>query len=462
MLRKKLIKSVVLITLMVVGISSFALGEEQTPYFQWLRETSKPYVGTQLKVINLEQPYSKGIDTFIPEFEKLTGMKVSQETMGQVAVTNKITTELAARTGFYDLLWVEGATVPQYAAAGWIEPIDSYISSPTTLSVNLGDFIQSVLNALRYPPPKGKLYSLPFFAATVIMYYRKDIFDRYGVAAPDTIEEMVEVCKKVHTKDMPAIALRGKPHRAMNIWHWSYFLYGLGGNYFRDFPDDMYPTLDSPAAIKATDIYGQLLRNYSIPGAQSATYDDVVIAMQQGRVAMVTEGAPLGARILDPEKSKVMGKVGFRQVPRGPAGRFPPFTAQGLAIARDSKNKEAAYLFLQWATSREILLKIALSTRHVSVTRNSVWQDPDFIKKYDYNWGAGSYVEEFQRAIQLGPWWYRPPFPEWPEVGDLVGIRISEATSGIKTPEQAMKDAQSDVLKIIQEANYLEKGGVYK
>jgi ABC-type glycerol-3-phosphate transport system substrate-binding protein len=58
----------------------------------------KQFSGTELRILNLEQPYSQGLAKLFPEFEKETGIKVSQETMAQLAVIQKIAVELASGT----------------------------------------------------------------------------------------------------------------------------------------------------------------------------------------------------------------------------------------------------------------------------------------------------------------------------------------------------------------------------
>jgi len=415
----------------------------------------KQFSGTELRILNLEQPYSQGLAKLFPDFERETGIKVSQETLAQLAVIQKIAVELASGTGAYDLVFAEGSSLPQYTKGGWIQSIDEYLQSPKLTDpkvLDVGDFIKSTLDAMKV---EGKQYGLPFFAATVMMYYRKDVFEQHGIKrAPDNYDELVNILKQVHSKDMPGIALRGQPGAVMNVWHWSMFLYGYGGKYFKDYPKDLHPVLDSPEAVRATDVYAQIMQSYSIPGAASATYDDVVTAMQQGNVAIALEGAPLGGRILDPAKSKVIGKLGFGLVPGGPAGRFPPFTAQGFAIPAASKNREAAYLFLQWATSRDVLLKVALSSPHVAVTRNKVWEAAEFLKKYNFDFGAGSYIKAFQDTLKVAPFWYRPAIPEFNKVGDRLGIAVQEAIVKKKAAAQAMMDANADIDRMMKEAGY--------
>jgi ABC-type glycerol-3-phosphate transport system substrate-binding protein len=417
----------------------------------------KEFSGSKITVLNMQQSYSRGLEAQLPEFEKLTGIKVEQETMSQQNVVQKINVELVSHSSTYDLVFTESDRIPQYVEAGWIENISPYLNKKKLTDnsyLDKKDFIKSTLDAFKY---NGQYYGLPYMAATVIMYYRKDIFEKYGISGPpNTFDALLQVAKKINTPEVRAIALRGQSGAVMNVWHWSMFLYGMGGRIFKDYPKDFTPVLNSPKAEKALQIYCKLMQNYSIPGAASATFDDVVLAMQQGKVAIAIEGAPLGGRILDPTQSKVRGKLGFALVPKGTGGRYPAFTAQGFVIPKGSKNKGAAYLFLQWATSKNVLKAIAIKGTHVAVTRKSLWSDPDFIKKYNFDFGAGSYLQAFQKSLEIAPTWYRPTFEKWTEVGDRIGLAVSEAIVKKKTPKEALAEANRDITQIVKRAGKIK------
>ena len=118
-------------------------------------------------------------------------------------------------------------------------------------------------------------------------------------------------------------------------------------------------------------MWGDMVANFSPPGAVNFKHSGVVVSIQQGNTAIVIEGAPLGGRINDPKKSKVRGKLGYRVVPKGPGGRHPAFAGHGIGIASTSKKVEPAWLFMQWALSKEVTLDIALNSNHSAVSRNS-------------------------------------------------------------------------------------------
>jgi ABC-type glycerol-3-phosphate transport system substrate-binding protein len=444
--------SVFMSALFVAVLIFSSLTTARQKKFNW-----KEFSGSKITVLNMQQSYSKGLEAQLPEFEKLTGIKVEQETMGQQNVVQKINVEMAAHSNTYDLVFAESDRLPQYVESGWLEDISRYFNNKRLTDgsfLDKKDFIKSTLDAFKYD---GKYYGLPYMAATVIMYYRKDIFDKYGISGPpDTFDDLLQAAKKINTPEVPAIALRGQPGAVMNVWHWSMFLYGMGGRIFKDYPQNFTPVLNSPKAEKALQVYCKLMQDYSSPGAASANFDDIVLAMQQGKVAIAIEGAPLGGRILDPAQSKVRGKLGFALIPKGPGGRYPAFTAQGFVIPKGSKNKGAAYLFLQWATSKNVLKNIAIKGTHVAVTRKSLWSDPDFIKKYNFDFGAGSYLQAFQKSLEIAPTWYRPTFEKWTEVGDRIGLAVSEAIVKKKTPKEALAEANRDITQIVKRAGKIK------
>ena len=416
----------------------------------------KAYSGTEINVLGFNITYIEGLEPLLSEFEAKTGIKVNFDLFNEEIAHQKVRAELASKSGAYDVIWVQANWSIPYAESGWLYPLENLISNdkitfPEVLQMD--DIIPSLLDLMKYD---GKLYGLPFFAATIMTYYRADILDKYGIdpSQLDTIEGFVDAVKTVHDPEgVAGIAMRGHPGESS--WHSTVFLQGLGGDYLRDVKaGDYYPTLDSAAAIESTKIYADLLANYSISGAVNAKYDQVVLAMQQGNVAIAMEGAPLGGRILDPNESRVIGKVGFRVVPGGPGGTHPAFTGHGFSINNASRKKEAAWLFLQWSNSFDTTKKIALTSNHIAVHRNSLWEDPDFRAKWNLP-GEGDFLGTFQKSLALGDPDYRPRINGWSEVNSLYGSALQKVMIGEKSAEEAMAETQKEAVNILTRLGYI-------
>lgn len=416
----------------------------------------KPYEGTSLNFLYLATAFTNGLKELEPEFEELTGISVEFELLDEEGSVRKTQLELASGAGNYDVVGIQSGNIPLYAENGWVTPVETFwgtdVSDPEKLDHD--DLIASTMNAMAWD---GVQQCLPFFAATIIMYYQIDIFEAAGIESPPTTyDELLEIAPLLHTDEIPLIALRGNPPAAHgNIWHFNSFFHGEGAKFFVDFPNDLTPTVNSPEAIRALTNFVALKNNYGPEGVAAYQYPDVTRAMQQGTVVMVMEGAPLAGRILDPEESKVSGNLGFAVVPGGAAGPKPSFAAHGICVTADSAHQEAAYTFLEWALSFDTMKKISLALPQIAVTRDSLWEDPEFIAKYDYDFGAGSFLKAFQDSLAAAPADYYPAFAGWPLMGDILGQAVQEAEIGARTPEDALNNANQLITEMLQDEGYL-------
>lgn len=449
--------AVALVLLVVTG-ALFAGGGKESPSEQAASEDPwRAYEGTELNVLGFNITYIDGLQPLVSDFEERTGITVNFDLYNEEVAHQNVRTELASGSGTYDIVWVQANWSIPYAESGWLHPLSDLmenenITFPEVLEQD--DIMDSLLNLMRYD---GELYGLPFFAATIMTYYRTDILEEHGIdpSQLDTIEGFASAIREVHDPNgVAGVAMRGDP--AESSWHSTVFLKGLGGTYVRDIKNqDYYPTLDTEPAIESTRLYADLLSNYSISGAVNAKYDQVVIAMQQGNVAIAMEGAPLGGRILDPEESTVRGDVGFRVVPGGPGGRHPAFTGHGFAINSASQNKEAAWLFMQWSNSFEVTKEIALNSNHIAVHRNSLWEDEDFRDRWNLP-GEGDFLATFQESLQLGDPDYRPRINGWSEVNSVYGNALQQVMVGQANAEEAMNNVQEEAVNIMQRLGYIE------
>ncbi len=421
----------------------------------WLRKAAEPYKGKTVYVISANNLYMQGMKEQIPDFEKITGIKVVPDVLGENIAAQKINVELAGSTGAYDAIWGMSSDYFQYAKLKWILPLDPFVKKSAITNkqiLNKNDFIKSLYDA---GVIDNKTYAIPSFAATTMLYYRTDVFAKLGIKGPPkTIDDIVAASKKIKSSnlDMAAIGLRGAPGSAINVWIWPSFLHAMGGDFVKHYPTNMTPTLNSPQAIKAAETYASLLKDYSIPGASTANFDEIVREFVEGRLAMMIEGAPQATKVFNPAFSKVIGKVGFGYVPSGPKGTHPGFQAQGWMIPSAAKNQEAAWLFIQWATSRDVMLKASLQTSYSAVPRLSIWNNPDFVKKYSL--GGTDYLKIYLDSLKLAKLDFRPPIPEYGKVCDIVGFALNKVSVGETTAQKALSDANREIYEILKKAGY--------
>lgn len=375
------------------------------------------------------------LETLLPEFEEETGIQVNFDTLPQNELKNKIELDMASSTGQYDVVMYDYVLNTQYAEAQWIKDLSSYIESN---NVDLDDFFPGFLNAFQYNDTQ---YAMPFFGESLILMYNQEIFDDVGIEdPPSTMQELKEVSQKIKDAGYDAIAMRGARGEGMNVFTWASFFLGHGANWF---DKEGNPTVNSQESVDATQLYAELLNDYGPSGASNFTWDQVQLSMQQGTVAMVIDSLNFAPRLENPENSQVVGKVGYAMIPAGPAEQVTGMGTWGMAIPEGSKNPDAAFEFVNWATSADIQLETSLNGDRADATRKSVWEDAEFQDKYNY----GNWAEIAKMSMDKAEKNYRPPIPEWRELGDRVSVAISDVLAG-EDPQKALDQAQQDLEKI--------------
>jgi ABC-type glycerol-3-phosphate transport system substrate-binding protein len=113
-------------------------------------------------------------------------------------------------------------------------------------------------------------------------------------------------------------------------------------------------------------------------------------------------------------------------------------------------------VILQWALSAELTKKIALESNHVAVSRNSVWQDTDFIEKWNLPGAGGDFLQAFQDSLNAADPDYRPRINGWGEVNRAYGEALQSIVLSDSKPEQAMADAQAKAEEVMKRLEYIK------
>ena len=210
------------------------------------------YKGTELNVMSVKQSYQTGLVQLAPECEKLTGMKVTFDFVPWGNVRQRASVELSSKKTTYDVMFLVGADVQAYAKANWLVSFSDLAKNGAITDqkmLALDDYFNGPLTMLSRG---GHIYGFPFFNATQNFYYNIEIFKANNITkVPETLDELIEVAAKIHTKEIPAISLRSAAGNYANMWTFLSAMYGQGGRLFKDYPNDMHPTINSPENITA-------------------------------------------------------------------------------------------------------------------------------------------------------------------------------------------------------------------
>lgn len=380
----------------------------------------------EIRVLLANHPYGELLKAAIPEFEKATGMKVNVESLQESQLTTKLTTEFATKSSSVDVFMTRPLQEGKmFNKNGWYEPLTDY------------DFSDFPANALDVATFDGKVYIVPIVTEWQVMYYRKDLFEKAGIAVPTTFEELEAAAQKLNSADVAGFAARGKGAAA--VTQLSTYIYNYGGRYL----DQGKAVFDSKEAVDAIRFYGKLLASSGPQGITSMSWENIMPLFQAGKVAMWTDASVFYGQIVDPAKSQVPAEnVGIANVPAGPAAQAPFMVVSwGMSIAQQSKNKEMALKFITWATSADLAKQGLLAG--ITAARNSAWEDAAVIEKVQKG-----LVDTRAFAAQHGIPYDRPYMSAVGEARDLIGELVIESINTAGASENLEKMAQEKVQKV--------------
>ncbi|CEP69404.1 Bacterial extracellular solute-binding, family 1 [Moorella glycerini] len=402
--------------------------------------------GETINLLTQKHPWTTAIEPFIPEFEKETGIKVNMQILTEQQTRDKSLMTLQAKSPDIDV-WMslksyEGLA---YAKAGFYEPLDKYVNDPnlTPPDYKFNDFMKGPLEGEKI---EGKLVGIPIIVEGPVVFYRKDLFTKYNIPLPKTLDDLVSIARTIQEKtngEVYGVALRGLPPAV--CYTFGPFFHNMGLEWL---DSNGKPNFDKPQAIKAIELYATLAGKYGPPGVVNNTFYQSTSLFTQGKVAMEIDASNELATIIDPKSSRVVENVGVIPIPPGPGGDHPTVLQWGISISAFSQHKEAAWKFVRWATSPEMQLRLAL--KGIASPRASVWENAEFKKSLAepvrQEWASALKVIMEKGNPQVGP-----PAVKQAEVRKIIGEAIDKAILSQATPTQVAQEIQQKLVEVLKQ-----------
>lgn len=394
----------------------------------------------EVNVLMFAMPSTRGLPELADQFYEETGIRANIEVVGQDVFESRINLSFIGGAQDIDVVHTPVIQVQRWVEAGWLEPLTDEINGLE----DKDDILAGPLDAYMV---NGDYYGVPFFAETGLMAYRKDILDAAGVAPPETWDDMLTVAEAVDTDDVAAIAMRVAPGQGFNMFVFPMIMRAYGGSFFANYPSDLTPVMNSPENLEALDVYIRLMNEYGPQGIGNFNFPEVAAAMQNGQVAMIVDGTSIVSQAVDPEVSRFADDIVLALPPGGPAGRSPAIAVHGMGIPAGTEDKEAAFAFIEWATSTDTMTQVALNQPFPDFTRASIAENADVIEKYSGI--QDNFLDLRVEALNAAVGSYRPLIPTWSEIGAAVGENINAAVNGLMTPEEALQAADDEINAIL-------------
>ncbi|MDR6636263.1 multiple sugar transport system substrate-binding protein [Phyllobacterium sp. 1468] len=403
----------------------------------------KKYAGTTLEVNLIKSPRGDILQKYQKEFEELTGIKVNAEQTPEQQQRQKAVIELTSGKPSFDVIHISyHVQKRQFEKAGWLADLTPFLKDPslTEASLTESDFAQAGLDFAK--DKNGRFGGLPFSVDYWIIYWNKDLFATKGIEYPKTFEELVAAAEKLTDKDAGTYGFVARGMKNANTPVWASFMLGYGKSTVMDGKLQS----DTPESIEAAKLYQRLMTKSAPPGVTGFNWAECQSSFLQGKVGMWMDGIGFAPPLEDPKKSRVVGKVGYGVMPKGPGAQAAPTFGDGIGVTEGSSKKEAAYLYCQWAISKEMGARLLQSGSGVPF-RNSVLNDPEILKGVTMPAEWASVLSESAKVSQL----CLPVIVPVTEFRDVMGVALTNVIGGAD-PAAEMKRATEEFRPILEKS----------
>ena len=432
-----------------LGTASLALGASLPAQSQSLLN------GETIRILGIGDPVFQVMQRIHGDLEEMAGGTIQLDVRPFDVLHQQVLLNAQNNESSYDLISVD---LPQFGEyMPFLTNLNPLIEAN---SYDGSDFHDVAWNGAQFG---GEQLGIPLQPHPEIMAYRTDIFEKYGLDAPRTHEDVLNAGRTIQENepDMAGVcwnAARGTPVGQTFIMNMGDFgaapiaMTKVGDDFDMGNiqPENMRPTIDTDGGA-ATAAYIMALLEISSPGILNMAWDERVRVFAQGGCAMTYIWSGRSAIYELDEDAPARGNVGYVPHPSGPDS--PNRSTLGgwyLSIPTniDPDRVDLAWKVIEWLTSAEM---IAEYTKHGNCVspRNSVSQDPDVV-------GRCPVIPHVDRMAASGhlAGWQRPPVPEIQKIVDVLGAEMHQMLSGDKSAEDALKNSQRLIDREMIKAGY--------
>lgn len=353
----------------------------------------------------------------------------------------KLRNAMRAGSGVPDIAQVQFSMLPAFEITGSLTDL-----APYGLDKYAQDFIPWTWDALS--TDDGKVYSLPWDVGPVAMYYRKDIFEKYGLEVPTTWEQFEAQARKLReqTKDtyMTSTPFNMADFFPALVWQ-------AGGRMFEINGTDVKVTIDSPESQAVADYWQRLIDDDLV--ATDAGYNtDWFAGMDAGRYATWV-GPKWATNRLTAASSQGMGQWRIAPMPTWEEGQVASANWGGsvLMVPTGAPNAEAAAKFIEWALAgpgAQMFVEAGMWP-----TKLSILQSEEFRAQTHEVYADQRVNEVFsQMAENIDNNYQYSPFQDF--VDTQFSDELSAAGEGTGTLKEALARLQASVTQYAKDQGF--------
>jgi len=381
----------------------------------------------ELNLFLIPSPSSTSIQSFIPEFEEKTGVKVNVSETPYGEAHQKQLLSYNQKAGAYDIAQFDNSFLAPFCQAKAMTPLNEWVDKSSEYDIN--DFGKGQQDYGKCA--NGELYGLTLSTEPMIQWYRTDIYEKLGLKPATTWDEWYANAKKVQDSGAGGQLIGFGPNVS---WWWMTMVWSFGGTLY---DENLNPTVNSPEAIAAVDYMKKLL-SVSPKGAITANGDEVTSKFLGEEIGAMLNYSGYYGMALDPAINKHAGKFATAPMPKG-AADITHLAGWNIGIPADAKNPNAAWAFLEFVLGKSNA-KRYLESGAAAIGRKSIISDSTLLEKNPYlpqlEIPTSSRIERY------------PQIAVWPEFEAAAIDAVTKVLTGKEQTKAAM-DALNEKLKPI-------------
>jgi multiple sugar transport system substrate-binding protein len=389
--------------------------------------------------------YVASVERHAAEFEEQSGLTLDLRIVPSDLYYSNEIRHLLEGDDAADVYMSGPVLVWDHVAAGFVRPLDDLVEQSSD-TWDAGDFLERLIACNRWtgrfgdPLGEGPLLEIPVNCESYNLAYVPRILDQAGADVPATWTEYFDAAARIVLRGG---GVRGFAQRGTDAWHTMYTgfatqLWSCGG---RDFENGSC-AIASDVAVRVTTEFLDGLRRAGPPDWPEQRWYELALDFAQGRYGLIVDSDHYVAYFEDTASSRLAGQIGYALPPAGPDGsRRPNLWTWSLVVNGQTRDAAAAWRFVEWASSKEFLLRSAFEG-NMNPTRRSVWDDPAF-RERARAWGE--FYDVARRLVEHEATVLVTPMPGYRQVARRWVRALVDAYAGREEVAEILAVAAADI-----------------
>jgi len=372
----------------------------------------------------------------LPEFERINpGIRVKVQQIPWTAAHEKLLTAFAG-DATPDLCQLGNTWIPELAALDALAPLDAHVAGSSV--VDASDYFAGIWDTNRVD---GRLYGVPWYVDTRLLFYRRDLLRRAGFAEPprswDEWRRMLAAVQAQAPSDRHAILLplnEFEPLLALMLQQ--------DDSVLRD--NGRWGNFASPGFRRALAFYLEMFQRGWAPVLVSGAVSNVWTDFARGRFVFYVSGpwniGELRRRL--PAAQQETWTTAPLPGPDGPGASIAG--GSSLVMFRSSRHQAAAWRLIEFFSQPAVQRRFHAATGDLP-PRRTAWADPELAADAQ----ARAFREQLERVKPA------PKVPEWERIANELRVVAEQAVRGTVPLAQAARELDARADRILEKRRWI-------